>query len=160
MRVTIRVAIAATAAAAVLALSACSDDEPKRDSQGNVTEPATAADVFDLRRGDCTGQTEDPSKVTTIDIVPCDEAHDQEVFAIIQIPGADFPGDQALQAQAKKDCAAEFETFVGKAWQESELDFSWLQPTEQSWGQNDRALVCLVIDPAGPVTGTLKGAGR
>ena len=160
MRGTIRVAMATLAATAVVALTACSDDEPQRDQGGNVTAPAEEADVFSIEVGDCTGQVEDSTEVTTIDIVPCTDPHDQEAYASVTVADGEFPGEEALETQAQTDCTTEFETFVGMAYDGSALEFTWLQPTEESWAQNDREILCLIVDPAGPATGTLEGAKR
>lgn len=153
-------ATAAMGAAAALTLSACSDDEPQRDDEGNVTESADAADVYDIQVGDCVGDFGDADEVTDVSVGPCEEEHSQEVYLISEIPDGEFPGEEAFRAQAEDECVVEFETFVGVAWEESELDYTWLQPTEESWGQDDRELVCLVYDPAGPTTGSFEGANR
>lgn len=157
---TIHVVVAVPVVIATLAMSSCSgDDEPQRDPSGNVTETADAADVFDMQVGDCLGDFTDDQEVTDVSAVPCEDEHAQQVFAISEVPDGEFPGDDAFRAQAEETCAAEFATFVGVAWEESQLDYTWLQPTEESWGSGDREVVCLVYDPAGPVTGSLEGAG-
>ena len=159
---TSRVAAAASAAvAAVLVLAGCSDDgdEPQRDPSGNITESA-GADVFDVRAGDCLGDFGNSEQVTDVSVVPCDQEHAQEIYATAEVPDGELPSDDDLRAQAEEVCTAEFETYVGLPYAESALDFTWLQPTTESWDQGDRELVCLVNDPAGPVTGSLQGANR
>lgn len=148
--------------AAIVVLTACSDDgdEPERDEQGNVTASADSANIFDVELGDCVGDFSDADEVTSVTVVPCADEHGQEVFAITEIADGEFPGDDTFSAQAEKDCVAQFGEFVGVAWDASELDYTWLQPTEESWEQGDRELVCLVFDPAGPVEGSLEDAGR
>nr|WP_246401681.1 septum formation family protein [Jiangella mangrovi] len=143
-------------------VTGCSGDdgEPKRDASGNVTETADAADVFDVRVGDCLGDFADSEQVTDVAVVPCTDEHAQEVYATAQVPDGELPSDDDLQTQAVETCTTEFQTFVGLAYEESALDFTWLQPTAESWDQGDRELVCLVYDPAGPVTGSLRGANR
>lgn len=157
-----RAAGAAWCAVAVMIATACSDDgdEPQRDEQGNVTESADSADIFDVELGDCVGDFSDADEVTTITVVPCAEEHGQEVFAISEIDDGEFPGDDTFRARAQEDCVTTFGEFVGVAWDNSELDYTWLQPTEESWEEGDRELVCLVFDPAGPVEGSLEGADR
>lgn len=164
-----RTALAALGAAAALALSGCSqvedlfggDDEPARDPSGNVTESQDAADVFTVEVGDCIGSFEDGEQVSELPVVPCEDAHDQEVFAASTVPDADaYPGDDAVQTQAEADCSAEFETFTGVAYEESELYVNFLTPTEDSWAQGDREILCAIYDPAGQTTGTLKDAAR
>lgn len=157
---TVRVAAATFAVAATVLLGACSDDGPQRDEDGNVTEAAEDADVFEVRVGDCLGDFDDSGQVTEVSLTPCEDEHGQQAYAATELPDGDFPGEDAFRAEAGEVCVTEFETFVGLPYAESELDYTWLQPTEESWEQGDRELVCLVYDPAGPVTGSLEGAGR
>ena len=51
----------------------------------------------------------------------------------------------------------EFEQFVGEAYLDSRFDFSYYYPTEASWSRGDREVLCVIYDPAGPVTGSLEG---
>lgn len=178
MKSTIRTTIAALGAVAALGLSACgSDDESGGGDEspaasdgatgGTETEAAEgetpeteSADVFDVSLGDCIGSFETDSEVSNVAKAPCDEEHEQEIFAVTEAPDGDFPGSDAFQTQVEEDCIPEFESFVGLGYQESELQVQWLEPTEESWAEGDREIVCTVFDPAGPVTGSLEGANR
>lgn len=152
---------ALAALGAVLTLSACSDDEPRRDPEGNVTESADAADVFDVRVGDCVGAFEDGDEVTEIPVLPCDQSHDQEVYARFELADAEaFPGKEELNKQANEKCLQEFQAFVGVPYNDSELYVEFLTPSEDSWDDGDREVLCTVYDPAGPTEGTLKAAKR
>lgn len=165
-----RMTIAALGAAAALALTGCSavedlfgggGEEPERDPSGQVTESQDAADVFTIKVGDCIGSFEDGSEVAELPVVPCSDPHDQEVYASFMVPEADaFPGTDAVNSQAETDCAAEFETFVGVPYEESALYVQFLTPTEESWGQGDREILCTIYDPEGQTTGSLQDAGR
>lgn len=158
---TIRAIAAVAGAAALLTAASCSgDDEPQRDAEGNVTETADSADVFDVEVGDCLGDVDEADEVTDVVLAPCEDEHTHEVYAITDVPDGEFPGVDAFETRATEQCGAEFASFVGVAWEDSELDYNWLQPTEESWSQGDREIVCLAYDPAGPVTGSLEGAGR
>lgn len=147
------------AVAGVLAtgLGACSD-EPERADSGEVSEAGDES-VFDINVGDCLSTNADGS-VTEVPLVPCAEPHESEVYHSYTIPGEEFPADDAMQTIAGEQCVPAFQTFVGKPYQESALEFTTLQPTSESWGQGDRELLCLVVDPAGNVTGSLRGANR
>ena len=72
---------------------------------------------------------------------------------------ATFPGLDAVAAAAQ-GCAEPFQEFVGRPLTGSALRVTYLHPTEQSWRAGDREILCVVSDPAGPVTGTLEGATR
>jgi hypothetical protein len=164
-----RAVVVATATATVLVLSACSQvedlvggtDEPSRDESGQVTESAAAADVFSIKVGDCIGSFGDGEEVQEIPVVPCDEPHDQEVYARHEVPDADeFPGLEAVQAMGDEQCAADFAEFVGLDYDESALYLSYLTPTKDSWAQGDREILCVIYEDGAQTTGTLKDAQR
>ncbi len=133
------VSIAALAAG----LSACGDSE-----------------VFDIPVGACFDSSSlEGDQVATIEILDCAEEHDVEAYASLELSGEAYPGQDEILAQADEFCLAEFDSFIGTAYQDSVLDFSFLYPTEESWGEGDREVLCLAISPE-PVTGTLEGTAR
>ena len=134
---------------------------PERDSEtGERVEP-TEVNVFDLRVGDCLDGFTDDAEISTVRAVPCSEEHTDEVMAAIDLSAEDqFPGAEAVQERAEEACYEEFERFVGMPWDESQLDFGYLAPTEESWADGDREILCTVGDPNRAVTGTLRDADR
>ncbi|TFB92757.1 hypothetical protein [Cryobacterium sp. HLT2-28] len=92
-------------------------------------------------------------------IVPCGAPHGYEVYAIIPVPGDDFPGDDAVTAAAESGCATSFDAFAGIAYRGSTLDFAYLTPTDATWA-DDHVVTCVIYDPAGAVAGTLTDAAR
>ncbi len=118
-------------------------------------------DVFELAEGDC---FDEPGRgvVATIEVVPCEDEHDHEVYAVAPLGAAadTYPGDDAVIDRAVDACREEFDRFVGLAYESSVLDFRFLHPTVESWADGDRDVVCFVFDQNGPVTGSLAGAGR
>ena len=164
-------------ASATLLLTGCSavqgmigGVEPERDeATGEITEAANA-DAFALRVGDCLTYAEEVpaevseeepelEEVSSVPTVPCGDEHDSEVYAAHDLEGEEFPGDDAIIASADELCFADFQPFVGTAYDDSTLDFTFLAPTATSWEYaDDREVLCIVMDPAGGVTGTLKGA--
>lgn len=130
-----------------------------RDDSGEITEGGDV-DVFTIAIGDCLGQAPD-GEVSTVAAVPCSEEHDGEVFHDFTLPEGEFPGDEAIEASAYEGCEPAFATFVGVSYEESALDYVFYSPTEASWNEvDDRVISCVVVDPAGAVTGTLQGAAR
>lgn len=119
---------------------------------------ACGTSAFDLEVGDCLStedlQDAEISRVTTID---CEEPHDAEVFAAYQFPGDTYPGDQTIQDETFTFCDAEFASFVGVSYEQSELDYRILTPTEETWSsEDDREALCILESPE-DVTGTLRG---
>jgi len=159
------VAGAALVSAALLALAGCSliggASDPERDDSGTIVASDDDADVFALRVGDCMASTDEATEVQTVPTRPCTELHDSEIFASTTLPDGDFPGDDAVTATADDFCYGQFQTFVGMAYEQSVLELSYFMPSKESWdGMGDREVLCILVDPAGGVTGTMQGANR
>lgn len=156
-----RTLAAVTVGAAAILLSGCS-------LLGNVTnnpvdlDPSdgTDTDVFTIKVGDCLNDGTATGEVSSVPTIDCAEPHDSEAYASIILPDGDYPGEDAVLTQADTDCASEFATYVGIAYEESTLGYAYYYPTEQSWASGDREILCLVYDPAGQVTGSLAGAAK
>lgn len=153
-QLTLCVAIAAT----TLVLAACGQSET-RDESGEITSGGDT-DVFSIAIGDCFNDEEDASsEVNSLPTVPCDEPHDNEIFAEYTFPDGDYPGDDAVSETANTECIAQFEAFVGIPYEESALDVFPITPTEGSWNdQDDRLVSCGIWDSTKQVTGSLEGA--
>lgn len=157
-------ALGALAAASAVTLSSCGlfgadSSEPERNAEGQVTEAVEDGDVFALQVGDCLGDT-GTGEVAEVAIQPCDEPHDSEAFHAFEVEGEEFPGTEAMAAEAAQ-CQEEFEAFVGRPVDESTLEINYYAPTQQSWDEaDDREILCLVYDPAGPTTGSLEGSAK
>jgi hypothetical protein len=130
-------------------------------SEDASVETGNTSLLADLEVGDCLAdQYEGEEEIFTVQTVPCSEPHGAEIYAAVTLPEGDFPGDEALSAQAVDACVAEFEDFVGLSYAESVLEFSYLYPSEKSWNAGDRVVTCSVVDLAGDTTGTLADANR
>ncbi len=117
--------------------------------------------VFNLEVGDCFNGSELGVEVTEVPTIDCAEPHEDEIYATKDLPEGTWPGDSAISDQTVEYCMAEFNTFVGFDYMESELDFNAITPSAQSWGEGDREIVCYIYEMDGSMTtGSLKGAGR
>jgi hypothetical protein len=133
--------------------------------QDEETTPAEAEEisVFKLAVGDCFNGPQEGAEeelISTVPVVPCSEPHSDEVYALVNLPDSEFPGQDGIYAQGDELCVAEFEGFVGLSYRESALDYWLIAPDEEGWRAGDREVVCNIYDPAGNVTGTLSGADR
>ena len=118
--------------------------------------------VLNLEVGQCVN-TEAEGEVSSVPVVDCAETHNGEIFSLPQLPDGDFPGDESVRQSANELCAGQdFQTYVGKTYQESAIYFSALTPTTETWGDGDREIVCiLTADETGSQsTGSLRGANR
>jgi hypothetical protein len=132
-----------------------------RDSSGEITK-AGDLQAADLRVGDCF-DLKDPEAEELEDVtgLPCASEHQYEVFHVGAMPEGDFPTDDAFLAWLDANCVPAFDAYVGMAYDTSQLNFSWLQPTPDLWNDGDRSIQCSLFDPNDDrVTGSLKGAAR
>lgn len=133
-----------------------------RDADGNIVDGGNLG-AFTIRLGDCFDNTrslasEDGGEVSSLPGVPCNEPHDNEVYAVFDVDYESFPGDDKMGEIAFKACLDRFEPFVGLAYDTSTLDITALYPSTDSWRlQDDREVVCAVYDVnGGKLTGTAK----
>jgi hypothetical protein len=152
-------------AALALALAGCSTvvgagtTEAIRDEAGAVVT-AGVVDAFSVRQGDCLLEPDD-DRVADLDVVPCGEVHDLEVFHVFAQPGDDYTSRNTLLAQAEAGCEPEFGVKMGIAYGDSALEYRSFVPSEVSWRHGDRTIFCAVYDPTtGPASGSLFGAAR
>lgn len=166
-----RISLAVVAAVVAVGLSGCSivdqflpSSQPVRDAEtGEITEEVDNADVFAVRVGDClnTAGLDTADEISDVPVVPCSEPHDDEVYYSYTLEDGEYPGEDAIIADAGETCVAEFSTFVGLAYEESVLDYWPMYPTAGSWENGDREVLCIAWDPSGAkLTGTLAGAAR
>lgn len=134
--------------------------EPERDADSQEYTSSGQADVFSIKVGDCLNETLGAS-VAEVPVVPCGDPHDQEVYAEFALPDGEWPRRDSISELTVDRCDADFRTFVGVRWDDSELDWYPLTPTEEGWNTiGDRLVQCVIYDPAGQVTGSLQAAGR
>lgn len=137
-------ALALLTVGAMAGLSGCSKDD---------------SDPFKLTVGQCLPKAAS-GLIEKVDTVECAQPHTAEVFASLKVDDAkSYPGDEEMKRQAG-GCAAKFEPFIGKPYNESDLEITYFHPTKQSWGQGDRQILCVVSVPTGTVKGSLKGSSR
>ncbi len=121
------------------------------------TEVATEASV-----GDCFQDPESEREVGELEKVDCEEAHDNEVFAVFDLDDGAFPGTTELQALAQAGCAERFEGYVGSPLEESDLEVFGIAPTEETWDDaDDREVICAAFAPdEPPLEGTIEDSER
>ena len=141
--------------------------EPSEEPTPDADTAATAgAEIPDLQVGDCidTAATSGQSTLYRIPVVPCTTAHGGEIYAettaedSLGKKGA-APTQQALWDAADAYCYPEFTKYVGLRWAKSELLYWPIAPSEESWAEGDRRILC-VVESEQPVTGSLEGADR
>jgi hypothetical protein len=138
------------------------DGTPSPDADPSTIEGVEMVAFEDLEVGDCLPFVEygDEQEIFELPVVSCDQPHTDEVYFVYDVEDGEFPGDAALSEATWDRCLAEFETFVGVDWEQSELDFYNYQPTKASWNRmGDRGVQCIAFS-YDDVTGSLRGAAR
>jgi hypothetical protein len=135
--------------------------ESQRASDGMISR-AGSMSVHDLRVGDCFDFNDnDADEVDTVRGIPCDQPHDNEVFAASDMASGPFPGDLEFEIAFETICLANFATYVGAYYQDSEIWADMLVPLPEGWAEGDRRVTCYLYAPEGEiVTGSLQGSGR
>ena len=130
-------------------------DQPIRDDDGFIIEANPETDAFALLVGDCIEGLGSLGEISTVATVPCDVEHEGEIYASISVRGTSFPGSDALVAHADIECRAALEQLVGASYFETPYDFIYFAPTAESWSADDREILCVIVDPSGPLRGSL-----
>jgi hypothetical protein len=100
-----------------------------------------------LSVGDCF-QVPEEVDIVVVEVVPCDDPHDLEVFALRELPHSPddpYPGILAVEESAFTTCFDDFQPYVGAQYETSALDIFWIVPSSGSWEEGDRAVVCSLI---------------
>jgi hypothetical protein len=132
-----------------------------RGEGGEIAKPGDLTAV-DLRVGDCF-DLKDPEATEVDNVVarPCTEEHEYEMFYTGSMPEGDYPPKSVIEVFMNTNCMPAFLAYVGKEYEASTLDLSWLSPTPDTWSQGDRSIQCSVYDPSvDRLTGSIKGAKR
>jgi hypothetical protein len=132
-----------------------------------VSEPASDSEsvsVFDLETGMCIdGVGDAEGRVDAFDVVDCGDPHDGEVFSIFDIDGGDdaeFPGPESVEDAAATGCEERFDRYVGISYQESRFQATFVAPTEATWGDGDREVVCFAYVPEGVLRESIEGTAE
>jgi len=108
-----------------------------------ATSSGTETSVFDLEVGDCFSAESD--QLETVDVVDCDLPHEYEAFFVFDHeagPDEAFPGDRQVLEYADAACQPPFDEFVGHDYKTSIWFITPLSPSEATWADGDREIVC------------------
>lgn len=153
------------------------DEQDTTEETTDTTEETTAPEesdeeefqapeeqsVFDITVGDCVTQPEEESsEYQTLEIVPCTQPHEYEVFYEFDVTDIDEFDKTAIENQIAEQCYGQpFEDFIGTAYDQSTLGVQYLMPTQGSWDENnDRLVSCMVYeaDDTNETTQSLEGS--
>jgi len=92
----------------------------------------------------------------------CERSHQYEVIHADTSGVADSPpqSDEAFVELAKRVCPERFREYIGRAYQDSQLEVGWFFPTPDQQEQGIEFLGCLAFDPKGKLTGSVRNSNR
>jgi len=138
-------AIAGAAAAAVLV------------THHPPAKPAALPRIFQLHTGQCLNSG--LNGMSGVHVLPCSQPHSGEVFGTFQLAGHRYPGSAALQREAGSGCVSRLSGYLNPQLSASSLTESYVYPGAGAWAAGERTVVCTVRSTAGPLTGSVRGAG-
>lgn len=151
---------------ATIALVACQSSD--RGSGGGATSDGPTSggaetSVFDIEARECFNITE-TEPVESVQVLPCDDPHVYEAYAVLDHPAgpdAPFPGQDEMTDASNAACQEQFAAYIGLDYESSEFFITTLNPSEETWAEGDREIICTVAtEDEDAVTGTARGSGR
>jgi Domain of unknown function (DUF4328)/Septum formation len=144
--------VGAAALVVSVAVAAGSLSSSERDATGEVTKRTTVS-AFEVRPGDCLNGLSEAAEIRTVEVVPCEQAHQAEVLSGFQLPSGDFPGLAAVASEAERRCGARV-VAAAPPRRNGPVPF-FLHPTQQSWALGDRTITCIATFEV-PLRGALR----
>ena len=129
-----------------------------RDSSGAIVAEGNIG-AFNVRVGDCFNDVGFDDEVSSVPGIPCSDPHDNEAYAVFDVSVPSYPEGEGMSELAYESCMDRFAAYVGKDYESSSLEITTMFPSQQSWRENDREVICAVFDMnAQKLTGTSRGS--
>ena len=140
-------ALASSVVALSMTLSACS-------LLGDNTS------AFDVEVGQCV-QNAESEEISDLQVTDCAKPHQAEIFYTVELSAKQRIPEEDLSDYARDTCIDAFEGYVGRSYEESELDTTELYPSEESWATGERTIACFAISADGePLVGSIKDSKK
>lgn len=68
-----------------------------------------------------------------MEVIPCDDPHNVEVYYVETLPEGRYPGQHAVLTRADEVCAAEFTKSIGLPYDDSVIEGFYHAPSERDW---------------------------
>ena len=115
------------------------------------------AAVFGLRPGQCVNSGANALAVT---VLSCARPHDAEVFASFSLPATAWPGDSAVQQDARNACASRLGSYLNPQFATADVTQEYVYPNQAAWQAGERTVVCEVRAVDGQqLTGSVRAVG-
>ncbi|MFD0745298.1 DUF4190 domain-containing protein [Phytohabitans flavus] len=131
------------------------------NTANDTDDPSTSladgndVNVQQLAPGQCLNGLREGSAIRDLPVVPCTQPHEGEVFAVFELPGGGFPGDEEVAKQAEDGCVDRLQSNAPKAAEDPTVEIYFLHPTRSSWRLGDQGVTCVAMSSTGKVTGSI-----
>ena len=152
--------LASSAASVAVSPSDETSESPVASGPASSAPEGESTAANDLVPGDCFNT--DGSQVDEVSVVDCEQPHFYEAFLNYDMTQGDdeaYPGDEAVLNDADGECRPAFEEYVGTPYDDSTLYITVIRPSESTWGEGDRTVICVVNteNAATEMTGSAEG---
>lgn len=142
--------------AAIVVIGAIASGTGDNDPTSSTLADSGDVRVEQLRPGQCLNGLEERSAIRNLPVVPCAEPHEGEVYAVFELPGGTYPGDDKVVKAAEDGCFDRLETQAPKAADDPDTEVYFLHPTSSSWRLGDQGVTCVAMSGKGKVTGSIQ----
>lgn len=112
--------------------------------------------LADARVGDCVADLTESTRLFTLPVVPCEEPHIGEVYALFDLSLEEWPGEDVVFAEAEEGCVNELAAYSMTAYNDVTVEIYYVHPTQATWRRGDREVICVTDYQDGPRTGPLR----
>lgn len=116
----------------------------------------------DLAVGQCFDEPGRDTGITTVVKHECTEAHDAEVFHVVEYTGGDaYPISLSIDSFIDDTCVPVFATYLGQPFETAtDFDLGYFYPDRDAWEDGDRTFTCYIsrVDGA-KLTESVRSAG-
>ena len=112
--------------------------------------------VFQLRSGQCLNFP--PNGTALAHAVPCAQSHDAEIYGTVRVAGRQWPGDTALNEQARQDCQNKLSGYLSQRAGGNVTEF-YVYPSKGAWAAGGRSVICEIRGTRGKLTGFVRASG-
>ena len=112
--------------------------------------------VFQLRSGQCLNFP--PNGTALAHAVPCAQPHDAEIYGTVSVAAQQWPGDAALNAQARQDCQNKLSGYLSQLALSNVAEF-YVYPGNSAWAAGGRSVICEIRATRGKLTGSVRASG-
>jgi Domain of unknown function (DUF4190)/Septum formation len=98
----------------------------------------------DLTTGDCVKDAYESQLPTRVKRVNCDRPHYGELFAVLTLPDATYPGEEPLRARGD-ECGPTFFDYAPNSPEGPTFRVALAYPTADGWANGERSVVCVAM---------------